>query len=126
MLTNKESKMKDCKTNWVTAVLFMLTIWCTWNSVKLFGWADEALMVANKAKHSAEIVQMELESIKLDMLKLTNKYKALEEKMDLDVLPFGEAFNKIHDIYGEGHIFDWRDNLYTTNLREGERTWQQQ
>ena len=126
MLTNKESKMKDCKTNWVTAVLFMLTLWCTWNSVKLFGWADEALLIANSARDSVGIIQVELENTSAEILKLTNKYKALEEKMNLDVLPFGEAFNKLHDIYGEGHVFDWRDKLYTTNLKGEEMPWQQQ
>ena len=34
-----------------------------------------------------------------------------------DTLSFNEAFNQMYLKYGEGHIFDWRSNVYITNLK---------
>ena len=119
--------MKENKMSWITAVLFMLTVWCTWNSVKLYGWADEAYEIANKATESVLVLRVEVQEVSESLNDIKAKYNILEEKVknfDLNVLPFGEAFNKMHDTWGQGHVFDWRDNLYTTNLK-GEQTWQQ-
>ena len=39
-------------------------------------------------------------------------------KEELNKLDFGQAWRSMYNLYGEGHIFDWRDGLYTTNMRE--------
>tara|TARA_R100000808_G_scaffold12515_1_gene31126 strand:+ start:1746 stop:2018 length:273 start_codon:yes stop_codon:yes gene_type:complete len=35
-----------------------------------------------------------------------------------DSLSFGEAFNQMYLLYGEGHLFDWRGKVYLTKLRK--------
>tara|TARA_R110002020_G_scaffold249703_3_gene463688 strand:- start:1017 stop:1364 length:348 start_codon:yes stop_codon:yes gene_type:complete len=115
--------MKDNnKTNWMTAVLFMLTIWCLWNSINSYSWASEAVKLADNANNKIGIIKLEIDSISNKMDKVEDKIK----EFDLDVLPFGQAFNKMHGMYGEEHVFDWRNELYTTKTKEGETIWQQQ
>ena len=125
---NKENEMSEKRTNWVTAVLFMLTVWCMWNSVNTYNWAGDAIKLADKANNNVGIIKLTVEEMHSEVRGVKNDINKIESKIkefDLDVLPFGEAFNKMHDMYGEGSVFDWRDNLYTTNLK-GEQPWQQQ
>ncbi len=35
-----------------------------------------------------------------------------------DAMPFQKAFELMYNTYGEGHLFDWRDKEYTTNLKK--------
>ena len=41
-----------------------------------------------------------------------------EAKEALDKLDFGSAWRTMYDEHGEGHVFDWRDGLYTTDIAD--------
>ena len=46
----------------------------------------------------------------------------VEEKKQfqgIDTWSFGDAFNYMYTLYGEGHIFEWRGNQYKAILKEG-------
>ena len=47
---------------------------------------------------------------------INTDYKTVE--IDLDSMPFEEAFRIEHAAKGEGRTFWWRGSLYTTNLAE--------
>ena len=52
----------------------------------------------------------------------------IKEEIDtkIDELSFGAAWRMMYNKLGEGHVFDWNGNCYTTNMKEqGEMSWQQ-
>ena len=91
----------------VWSVLAMLTFWCIINSVKINNTIDEQQAVS-------WVVQ-----------DLANKYeeeqrKAREVKR-IQERSFGNAFGKARAVPGEGGIFTWRGEEYTTDYAEETR-----
>ena len=77
-------------------------------------------VIEKKVEEVIAPVKEEVEEVKE---KIDDIVPDLEEKLDekLNELPFGAAWRTMYNKYGEGHIFDWNDKCYTTNMKkEGE------
>ena len=82
-------------------------------------------VIEKKVEEVIAPVKEEIEEVKEEIEEIIPD---LEDKVNdkLNELPFGAAWRIMYDKHGEGHIFDWNDKCYTTNMKqEGEMSWQQ-
>ncbi len=118
-------------TFWVTSVLAMLTVWCTWNSIRItnmwLGVTDDVYNHIAVLESNVKVMSIKTGQLKHQLEDIKNEIGNIELKIEegFDKLPFGAAWRSMYDEYGEGHVFDWRNSLYTTNTKEGEQPWQQ-
>ena len=83
----------------------MFSYWREFIIVLLLFFSISSMNKINEAKELEEVV-IEQEVVKVD------------EWQDFDKLSFNEAFSQMYTMYGDGHIFDWRGNVYLTKLAE--------
>ena len=83
----------------------MFSYWREFIIVLLLFFSISCMNKINEAKELEEVV-IEQEVVKVD------------EWQDFDKLSFNEAFSQMYTMYGDGHIFDWRGNVYLTKLAE--------
>ena len=98
-------------------------------TVLLQSCKSEAI-VEKKVEEVIAPIKEEVKEVETDIEEIKNKIEEivpdLEDKIDdkLNELPFGAAWRIMYNRYGQGHIFDWHDNCYTTNMKEeGEMSW---
>ena len=83
----------------------IFSYWREFIIVLLLFFSISSMNKINEAKELEEVV-IEQEVVKVD------------EWQDFDKLSFNEAFSQMYTMYGDGHIFDWRGNVYLTKLAE--------
>ena len=83
----------------------IFSYWREFIIVLLLFFSISCMNKINEAKELEEVV-IEQEVVKVD------------EWQDFDKLSFNEAFSQMYTMYGDGHIFDWRGNVYLTKLAE--------
>ena len=89
----------------------LLKYWREITIVSLLLWA---IVRGNNEKH-CEPCYNKLKEI--DTIVNTNE---ITEWEGFDALSFNEAFSQMYLEHGQGHVFDWRNEVYLTNLKEGE------
>ena len=117
-------KRKEKNSFWVTSILVMLTFWCTWNTIRI---NNAFIGVADEVFTHIHILDNAVKNLGTQTSNVQKQLKDLETKFNegLNALPFGAAWRTMYEEYGEGYIFRWQDNLYTTNTKEGDVSWQQ-
>ena len=91
----------------VGSVLSMLTFWCIINSVKINNTIDEQQELSGVVQHLADKYEQQQRKAR--------EVKRIQERS------FGNAFGKARAIQGEGGIFTWRGEEYTTDYAEETR-----
>ena len=90
--------------------------------IAVLAWVTSIEIKASKNR--AKLSDLEVnDTILYQVLSSTKTVDLTKEKpkdgwSGFDSLQFTEAFKHMYLTYGEGHIFDWRDNEYTTNLNK--------
>ena len=88
----------------VWSVLAMLTFWCVINSVKINKTIDEQQEVSGVVQNLADKYEQQQRKAR--------EVKRIQERS------FGNAFGKAREVQGEGGIFTWRGEEYTTDYAE--------
>ena len=88
----------------VWSVLAMLTFWCLFNSVKINKTIDE---------------QQEVNWVVQDLAdKYEQQQRKAREVKRIQERSFGNAFGKARAVQGDGGLFTWRGEEYTTDYAE--------
>ena len=85
----------------------MLTFWCVINSVKINKTIDEQQEVCGVVQNLADKYEQQQRKAR--------EVKRIQERS------FGNAFGKARAVQGEGGIFTWRGEEYTTDYAEETR-----
>ena len=86
------------------SVLVMLTFWCLFNSIKINNTIDE---------------QQEVNWIVQDLAdKYEHQQRKAREVKRIQERSFGNAFGKARAVQGDGGLFTWRGEQYTTDYAE--------
>ena len=117
--------MKDKLTGIRSLIVAAVILFFICITVVLQSCKTEAI-IEKKVERVIAPVKEEVEEVKD---KIEDVVPELKEEIEnkLNELSFGSAWRIMYNKYGEGHIFDWNDKCYTTNMkREGDVTWQVQ
>ena len=98
--------MKSKQAMW--SVMAMLTIWCTWNSVKINNAVKDNNNI-NRIVNSL-VEEYKEEKVKEEVV-LSESYKETY---------FPGVFAQYRAMYGAGYTFEWNGNTYTTDYKEEE------
>ena len=115
--------MKDKLTGIRSLIVAATIVFFICITVVLQSCKTEAI-IEKKVEEVIAPVREEVEEVKD---KIEDVVPELKEEIEdkLNELPFGAAWRKMYNRYGEGHVFDWKDNYYTTNMKQGDLSWQQ-
>lgn len=78
-----------------------------------------ALIILSIIVLSKSVFKQNIETERKNLEQLA--LKEMSEWQGIDTWAFGDAFNYMHSLYGEGHIFEWRDSKYKVILKEGKQ-----
>ena len=88
----------------VYSILAMLTIWIVIHTVKLNTIVPDYDNLVNKVNVLLE--------------RVNSVEGAIKEVEKVELSPFGEKFNEMREVWGEGHVFMWDGRPYTTYYAE--------
>ena len=88
----------------IYSILAMLTIWVVIHTVKL----NTIVPDYSNLKLNVDVLIERLNSIE----------NTIDEAKEIELTPFGETFNQMREVWGEGHTFMWGGRPYTTYYAE--------